>query len=190
MEETKAAREAFVFTFLRHPLDRMRSLYRFAKHLPEPERTKALGDAKLSAMLPSMSPLEFFTNSHPRLRWDIDNFMVRQFSGTLHTVGTKFELDRAMIDKAKQNLASLHYVGLHESYDADFREIVRLISLPQPEIIPRMNVTSSLMRSTSRSKTIDEPFDETVLATLEPLIRGDRELYDFAKALRSDSVRS
>jgi len=84
--KTKDEKDIFSFTILRCPYERLISLYNYIRSLPPEKRISAIGDKELSDLIPSMTPYEFFSTENFRLRFDLDNFYTRQFSGSLFDI--------------------------------------------------------------------------------------------------------
>ncbi|MCP4934170.1 MAG: sulfotransferase family protein [bacterium] len=181
MEAVREGHRAYVFTMLREPASRLRSNYFFIKHLAKERLAIAIGDEELSAQLPDISPLEFFTAQHPRMRLGLDNFMVRQFCGDFYSKPQSDDDWRGLLERAKTNLQQLDYVGFQERFDDDFRAITIGAGLPPVKYIPKVNITKSLISRKAASSVPHEEFDDDEKRAIEPLIRWDRQLYDFAR---------
>ncbi len=181
MEAVRQGREAYVFTMLRAPAARLRSEYFYAKNLPMKRLQVAIADGQLAAQIAEMSPLEFFTCQHPRLRLGLDNFMVRQLCGDFSMSPQTDDDWRDLLEKAKNHLHQLDYVGFQERFDDDFGEITLGAGLPQVKRATRVNTTKSLLSETASSSPIPAEFDDEVKNAIVPLIRWDLELYDFAR---------
>lgn len=180
MRAVGVGESVYVFTFLRDPMARLRSLYSYATRLDPARRLIAIGDKALNERLDYLSPLDFFQCRAYRIRFDIDNFMVRTFSGDLG-VFPKSEQDwRTALEQAKDNLCQLDYVGFHERFDQCFNDVVDAIRLPRPARVPRKNVTSALPDRSS-SKGVLHLNDDTKDA-IEPLVRYDRKLFTWAQS--------
>jgi len=124
------------FTVLRHPRERLRSLFFFMQNLPEGEIQKSYDFVK------EMSPKDFLLTTDSRLRFQIDNYMTRQFQGDLNDrPGDQISGDE-MVDRAIENLRQMNKVGFVDTYDQDFIHITNEIGLPlEGGEVPKENVT-------------------------------------------------
>jgi len=178
IELAKGGEFPFIFTFLREPYARLKSFYFFLKNVPVERRAYGMKDVYLH--IEDMGPSEFFTSAYAPLRYLLDNFVLRQFAGSLTEFPTTHEQGELMLQNAKLNLAKLDFVGFQEHFDEDFPRLVKRLGLPRVRQVPRSNVTDNLIKNADDRKKTRAPFDEEVEAAIEPLIRWDRELYQFA----------
>lgn len=178
MKQVNLDDRAYVFTFLREPEARLWSLYRFSVALPHEQRSAAVGDNNLSDRVAQMSPQEFFQSKEPRLQFDLNNYMVRAFAGALERTPGSDQEWRLALEQAKLNLSKLDFVGFHEQLDNDFNRLNQALHFPQVVKVPRENITSEI-RGGKHSSSQHESESE-LQAVIQPLIRYDRELYNWA----------
>jgi len=168
--DVRRDRDVFAFTFLRHPEERIRSLYHFMK---------AMGGTLGEQLLPGitkMSPTDFASCQDPRFRFWIDDYITRQFGGSFDTFPNSMSDERELVSSAKQNLASLDFVGFFDRFDMGFRDLIRRAELPRVASAPRYNVTSELDGARA-----DAGFDERTTYLLSQRLRLDMELWEFAR---------
>ena len=172
----------YIFTFLREPRSRLRSFHRFMTNYPEDHLNENVQDRV--KMCQNMSQCDMFTTANLDLRNMIDNYMVRQLSGHLTDYPIQESAWPSLLETAKRNLESMNYVGLQETYEADFAVIMRELNMPCLTPIPRENAIEEVVkRAAFKSKTYSENSAD-VRAAMAPLVRWDALLYRHALALR------
>jgi hypothetical protein len=170
-EKIRNGRKVFAFTFLRDPLDRLLSNFSFLKVIKRPAHAE-----KHYPGIAAMTLEEYAASPHPKFRYGMDNFMVRQFAGSLDNYPDK--TNRAdMLERAKAHLSRLDFIGFTDRYDQDFRRLIVQAGLPQLGLTPRYNVT----RQANVHR--DSPdISSTVRNLLLDRVRVDMELWDYARA--------
>lgn len=168
----------FIFTFLREPESRLLSLYNYSKNLSSPKLEKALGDKLLAAKLKKMSQMDFFGSNESRLRFDLDNYYVRCFSGPLYVFPQTEEEWMKALEIAKNNLMELHFVGFQDFFDDHLKMLLAKLDMSVPASMPKRNVTSQLDGG-SESGLSKEISDEA-RGSVDQLIKYDRLLYEWA----------
>jgi hypothetical protein len=148
--------------FFRDPIERLRSFFRYV-------RSRG-GQSSLSDFLSDGSVAQ------------LDNAAVRLLGGVSSPVRlTEGQWD-SLIDRAIHNLSRFNFVGLTEEVGNDLPMLFSLIGLPQPTVVPNVNVTPESAR---RSALADEDLDSPrVQSLLEERIRHDRVLYEHALRMR------
>jgi hypothetical protein len=173
-------RTNYVVTFLREPRSRLWSLYRhlssFLERFPITPEHPAHGVMMRCA---GLSAEAFFASDDPLILSTIDNHMVRQLAGHMADYPVSEAEWPSLLDKAKVNLARIHFIGLMETYEEDFRGLIHAIKFAQPRKVPYQNRGAS--RFGPRPAGGERP---EVEQTIDRLTRWDRELYDYAVALR------
>jgi hypothetical protein len=175
--ETIRRPDTYVFTFMRDPVERLLSLYYYFKAFPYPtaegERVRELARRPVE---------EFFAIDDPAIRFYTENFVVRQFAGATADMPRGEDL-AAAIGRARAHLELLDLIGFVDSFDRDFRAIVQSCGLPAPRQVPKHNVTA-FTNPADREERERRRHSPELLRVLEPLIAGDRALYDHFAARR------
>lgn len=163
-------RPASYVTMLRHPVERIMSLYHFEK----------LVEAKFGEhqgiKMPVETTLELFVESPPFK--DVDNGQTRRIAGLWPEVGG---CTRAMLERAKHNLRK-HFavVGLTERFDETLVLLRNTFSLTRDVPYYPMNTNPGRTAMTS----IPQDTINTILAHNE----FDYELYQYAVELMESAV--
>ncbi|MEM6679889.1 MAG: sulfotransferase family 2 domain-containing protein [Pseudomonadota bacterium] len=150
-------------TFLRDPLDRLISAWRFRQSMADPRRR-----------LPFQRLEDALATDHPLVLTLFDNVQARQLAiAAEHDAA--LPLPRAdWLDAALETLSSFAIVGHQESFEADFRRLLGRLDLPAPETIARRNVTAAREH---RGEALAPLPDRAILERLaEPFIKIDRAL--------------
>jgi len=157
--------EAYTFTFLRNPVDRVLSFYQFCMHedmqrqFPVARAAKCLG---LDGFIHSTAPevVEALDNLQcwqlARSYWSEDRRAYAAMS------------EAEVLDLADAHLQGFSHVGLTETFDADFKEILRDLGIDRKLPRGRQFVTANpIARDALACAT---------LATLEQRVAADTEL--------------
>ena len=169
--ETLARPDDFVFTFLRDPIERLHSVYRFwiqtADRLP------------YAINLEGMSFSEFLRYPAAAHRRHIDNTMTRLLGGAFMQGDLGREEWEDAFDRARRTLDALSFVGFTENYGADLSRLFEALQLNRPNNIKRVNVTTENARR--QAETL---YDAAARSSLtEQFTMYDRRLYDHARQL-------
>ncbi len=165
---------AYSFTFLRDPVDRVLSLYQFCMH-PDMQRqfpvARAARDLGLDGFIHSMAPevVEAVDNLQcwqlARSYWSEDR---RALAGMN---------DSQLLDLADTHLQELSHVGLTETFDSDFKKILKDIGIERDIPKGRQFVTANpILRESLKPDT---------LATLLRRVATDTQLHDLVRSRRS-----
>lgn len=164
------------FTVLRDPARRLVSLYDFWRaHDPAHVEAHDLVGPRIAA---ERSFEEFVGDPDPRIVHDLDNTMVRTFTGLVRTAAPIEAPDAALAD-AIALARSFDHVGHVDDLPRTARWLCDQLALPE-------DAAQSLARSNVRGDW-HEPFLRNVERTIvtptasdaiEPLVRLDRELID------------
>jgi hypothetical protein len=165
--------DSYAFTFLRDPVDRVLSFYKFCLHpdmqkqFPVARAAKALGlEGFLASTLPEVC--EMLDNQQTwqlaRTYWQQDRYALRHLS------------DDALLGMAKAHLAEFNHVGLTETFDDDFRVILLDLDINVP--VPKAKQFSTLRPITR------EQLRPSVLASLQNRLALDYNLVEFARSKR------
>lgn len=164
----------FAFTILRDPYERLRSLYQFIINLPDDyEREPEVEEMR------AMSLEDFLSSTDPRVLQYTDNYVARQFAGSLDTL-PETENDRKLLAKrAIENLRSLDLVGFNDDLDSTFMRVAEVAGLPKPPAGRRVNVTSSLAASAEGKDRASRDFSEKMRKLARPLVEADLIVYRY-----------
>jgi hypothetical protein len=183
---TRIDRGRFVFTFLREPRARLISLYHYWRSvepakLDDPETDVIVGAAHRLPLA------EFLRSDHPLLRDYLDNVYTRRLTGLYQTGALRDPLAAARetaLDRAREALARLGFVGISERMDDSIARLASLTGAAPPARTARVNSfeenhvdPSGWFRSVGRI-----PVTSEIEAELDRLTRFDQILYAEALA--------
>ena len=176
------AGSAVTFTTLCDPAERLWSLYFTLRMTANKNRRKGMAEVYRWAC--ELDPSAFYAIDDRRIRYLADNAMVRQLAGAFDELPASEREWRALLEKAKQNLQDLSCVCFKSTFDQDFANVLKQANYPVIETIGRRNVTADpaldpRRKAEERARFISQSWD-----TIEPFVRFDRELYEFALDLR------
>ncbi len=153
-------------TFLRDPIARVLSFYRFCMH-PDMQRKFPVAKAARDLTIDG-----FFTSTLPEVSEALDNLQVWQLADMYwyrNRQRRRHCSDSEMLALAEQHLAEFSYVGFTDRFALDFVEILQLLKLPVPAQIPREFVTPEPVRL--------EQLKPATQASLRDRLALDLELY-------------
>ena len=167
--------------FLRHPLDRIGSVYTYLRRLPDHDRRQPVLMAK------SHDLADF-------VRWRLDQRFganIRNFQTSMlcndHINLTYKRATAEDLKAAKDTISDLAYFGLVEHFDASIEEMRGYLQPYFGEIDTHYQIQN---KSPDRSPHLNQRLDEllqslgsSVYDELESANRLDLELYDFAETL-------
>lgn len=160
--------EAFTFTFLRAPRDRLFSLYGFMTSLPDWIDERMERHKRLIALCRGKTPQQLALSRDPVILAHVDNYMVRQLAGSVQDYPVAPEAWPQLLERAKRNMASLDFVGLQENFDRDFAHVLKELNLPRGGSFKTINGT---LRKAKADLDIDPA-----------LYEWDQKLFDAASA--------
>jgi hypothetical protein len=160
-----------LITFLRDPIERLRSAFRFERSLGR-----------------EMKFCDFLAAETPDLRPHLDNAIVRLLAGPFGSeCRSEAEWERST-ERAMANLARFDFIGLTERFDSDFPRLLSLLGIDRPTSVPTVNVTPDAAR---KAALADEELEtERVQRLLEKRTRFDRIVYEHALSLRHQALEA
>lgn len=157
----------FKFTFLREPIERLKSSY---KYFCSDQGWEFLN---LSGKPSDYSFEEYLTAGEPSDQWAVDNVAVRMFSGSLDNTAVNDKDWEELLHVAKRRLSELDYVGFQENLNSDFARLCKTIG------ISSLNIESKRITNTSRQ--IAE--NSSLSSEISKRTKWDEKLYRFAKSI-------
>ena len=121
--------ESYSFTFLRDPVDRVLSLYKFCMH-PDMQRQFAMARAARDLGLEG-----FLTSNLPEVCEMLDNQQTWQLARNYwheDRLALDHLADEELLNIALSHLGEFSHVGLTETFNADFSKILRDLGLDEP----------------------------------------------------------
>lgn len=166
--------EAYSFTFLRDPVDRVLSFYQFCMHeemqrqFPVARAAKELG---LDGFVHSTAP-EVIEAMDDLQCWQLARSYWSEDRQTLADMD-----DSKLLELADTHLQELSYVGLTETFDRDFKKILKDLGIERKIPKGKQFVTANpIARDTLKSPTLE---------TLERRVAADIELYERVRSRRA-----
>ncbi len=172
--------DAFVFTFLRDPAERLLSFYHYIHHIDERKQTNSSQKAWFSG-LKSLTLEEFCAGDDPDGLYATNNLMVRQMAGRqIGTAATDAPFEE-MLAQALKNLQTLNYVGFQNSFDNDFQALVKKTGFP-PLRLPKENITKKLAVYPGPAY-VAKAGKQDILKLAAPRLAWDIKFYQQAQSL-------
>ncbi len=172
--------DAFVFTFLRDPAERLLSFYHYIHHIDERKQTQK-SQKRWFSQLKSLTLEEFCAGDDPDALYAVNNLMIRQMSGRQNgTAGTDAPFQE-MLAQAVKNLETLNYVGFQKTFDDDFRALVQKTGFP-PLHLPRENITQKLPAYPGATYAANAS-KQDILNLAAPRLEWDIKFYQRAQSL-------
>ena len=185
----------FMFTTLRPPQERVISLYFFLRSLTDiahrlPNKKKLI---ETYEKIKKMSPLEFLDSKEERINYQINNYLTRQFSGDLNSVpiysptaGVSRKRNEMLwsdgVEKseiAMRHLLQLDDIAFIDTYDKDFRRIVRKLGLPEEkQMISNANKTILTSSDKANFVKLKDELAALLQGDFSHLIEHDNRLYN------------
>lgn len=171
--------DAFVFTMLRDPYDRLRSTY---GHL----RTRTKGNPMQDRVL-EMSLAEFLASQERDILHWTDNVIARMLAARFDRSSVS-GMDRGeLADLAIAHLDHFDYIAFVDNFDADLARISAFAGIPQLKKASRENVTIEKAGVSPPQESI-APLDELARQLALPLVEADLTVYAAACRLRPSSA--
>lgn len=167
--------------FLRHPLDRVGSVYSFERRLNLYSRTVQLarGDIK----------------DYIRFRLDYEGMVIQNFQVSRILNFASIESDsRNYLEEAKQCLRSSPFFGIVERFDDSLILLKKMLEKPFPGLdysYQKVNVSPDREKTLEeRVKSLEVRLGESLFARVVQSNLWDLELYDFALRLFDQRLRA
>lgn len=173
---------AYLFTILRDPTERLWSQYNYLTRRTYPDSLIPKNQHDLYDRTLGMSPREFFTFEDPRHRHAIDNGLTRQIGGGMDPLPLDADRMRDLVGAAKRNLRKMNHVGFTDTFDDDFRSILKRLDLPRPRQVPHDKKSNPSLSGRKSKAEAFERFKAETGDLLKPLVRYDDQVYRFARA--------
>jgi hypothetical protein len=164
--------DAFVFTFLRDPVQRLKSMYWHWR-----------GEQEKGADFARRHPTfrAFVESNDPEIRLWANDAMARQLVTGFAEPAPCFLTPEEFAGAAISNLRTLDYVGFTERFESDFARIAAETGLPIPAITPRVNVSADRLVDQAR-EWARAPIGEADRSLAERLVTADRILFEQANS--------
>ncbi|MEM9255736.1 MAG: sulfotransferase family 2 domain-containing protein [Pseudomonadota bacterium] len=165
--------ESYSFTFLRDPIDRSISLFRF---MTWPKAQELIPSARVAMEL---GVENFFSSARPMVTEIIEN------TQTWHLAANYWHQDRQLLSHlgddellamAKEHLASFDLVGTTETFDADFAQILRELDISEPPSLIHHHKTPKTMA--------EQTIPDAAIQAIRERTPLDSQLYDYVCELR------
>ena len=161
----------YSFTFLRSPIERLLSLYRYCHAQPaEAHYLYKAARAPLASFLEQTTDPDIQPFLQDNMVWQLAHGWCRQRQSEQDVCFNSIA-PQHMLALAQGTLATLDYVGFHETFDSDIRAIFADLGASDFDV-PRVNVTADT--------TQIDYIDPEILARMHSLTRLDKQLYDYA----------
>ena len=165
--------DSYSVTFLRDPLARVLSLYKYCLHT---DMQKRFAVARIAGRL---SVDDFMTCTRPEVAEMLDNQQTWQLADNYWTVDRQrrpLRNDDQVLQLASAHLQEFSLVGFTDTFAEDFRRVVLTMQLPEPRHVPRQLRTEDPI--------IPEQLQDSTLATLKDRMALDYQLLEYARSLR------
>jgi hypothetical protein len=160
--------EAFVFTVLRDPFERLRSTY---GHL----RTRTKGNPLKERVL-EMALGEFLASREEDILQWTDNVMARMLAARFD-LASAYGMERGKLaELAISHLKTFDYVGFVDTFGSNLSRIAAIAGLPVPKTTIRENVTIKKAGITPTQQSV-APFDAAARQLALPRVEADLALY-------------
>jgi len=163
--------DAFVFTFLRDPLDRIKSAYAFlAGHHDESVRIRNHG---LKAFVASRDPADLLYT---------DNGQTRQIAVAFDYRDALSMPREEWLDRALERLSTFDHIGFVEDFDDSLFTLIDKLAMDCPSTIDPRNTTRQELTKTG-IRIVQSGFSSAALELAAPRVDMDMKIYEAARSM-------
>ncbi|MGI9285520.1 MAG: sulfotransferase family 2 domain-containing protein [Pseudomonadales bacterium] len=175
----KYIKDSYSFTFLRDPVDRVLSFYRFCMNI-DMQRQYVVARAARDLTLD-----QFMTSTRPEIVEMLDNMQTWQLAH-MYWQEERKELqhysENEILTLAKNHLTEFSFVGFTEAFPEGFSRILDDLNIV-PEKLNITNVRKTPWHYRTQDPITADQLKPATLAMLKSRMALDYALYDFAKTL-------
>ncbi|WP_235975029.1 sulfotransferase family 2 domain-containing protein [Stappia albiluteola] len=158
--------DAFVFTFIRSPLERLISTFVYSSAFRHPDRRLCANSFEEFLDAPTADVLQA-----------ADNLQVRQLAVAVDYQDAMRVPRERWLELAIRRLSGFDHVGIVEDYDTHMRAILDKLRMDRPASIRAVNTSLQEMRRSGVSADLPD-LTPAAIALAKPFVELDQELYD------------
>ncbi len=180
----KVRKDAYVFTILREPYERLRSTYGYMTVLKEKN--------PLPEHLKRLSIEAFFSSTEDAVLQWTDNVIARAMAQTCDRSQSTFRDVDTMTAAAIANMGAFDHIGFLDTLDDDLTTIAKAARIATFAKLGHRNSTKSHLGESGRPEAT-APLDDALRTRASALVAGDLRVYEAARrfvAHRNDAAPS